>query len=313
MLVRILIAVLLAVGLCIIVGVNPAALLRGAFAGRRTEARPQKQTAAQFVRELEGKKKVNLIQRSLRESRNALVIIGQGNSYRRVLVLATLAGIGGALAGLLLFRSILLLFVLGIGCGLIPLWMTMLSVYAHTKHVNDVLETSLSMITIGYTRHNDVLRAVSDAVEYAEEPVRGVLRRFVATVTTIDADVEGAIRQMKEGLDNVLFHQWCDILLLCQGDHTLKAGLLPIVNRIADLKAQQGENETQMMMPMREVFKMVTIVCGFVALLYVMMPDWYGYLAYTAHGQVALSGTAILIFASLHKAIKLSKPLDYRV
>jgi len=313
MLVKIFIAALIAVGLFAIFGVNPISALYRKLKGWRPKKREPKVTAGDFVRRLEGKKKDNLVRRSLRDTHNSLVTIGQERRYKRTVRLAALAGAAGAALGLFLLSSPLLMIVLGLGCALVPLWLTNLSVYSYTKLVNNELETALSLITISYTRHNDVVKAVAEAMPHTNAPIKDVLQRFINTVNFIDSDIEAAIRQMKSDLDNTLFHQWCDILLLCQSDHTLKAGLLPIVNKISELKIQQEENETQMMMPLREVSMMAAIVCAVIPILYIMNPDWYRYLVHTIQGQISMSIVAVIIFASVNKAIKLSKPIDYRI
>lgn len=313
MAINILIFFLLLTGLLAVFAVNPLTGLCRALRTWKPRQREQKQTAGEFVRGLEGKKRDNLVRRSLRDTRGALVMIGQERRYKRVVRTAALVGAAGVAAGLLLFKSPLLMVVLGLGSAMIPLWLTNLSVYAHTKLVNSELETALSMVTISYVRHNDIVKAVSEAAPHTGYPVRDVLQKFLNIVQYIDSDVEGAIRRMKLELDNTLFHQWCDILILCQSDHTLKAGLLPIVNKISDLKIQQDENETQMMLPLQGTIQMVVIVLCVFPMLYVFNPDWYGYLAHTVSGQISISIVSVIIFWSIYKAIRLSRPIDYKL
>jgi len=309
---KLLIALLITAGLFIVFGINPfSALLR--LRGWRPAIQEKKKTAGEFVRILEGKKKQNLVQRSLNDTKNSLTIIGQAQKYKRTVRFAFCSGAAGAAFALFVFSSPLLMVVLGTGCALIPLWLTNLTVYSYTRSVNDELETALSMITTAYTRHNDIVKAIEETVPQANAPVKAILIRFVRSVTFIDSNVESAIVQMKTDLDNTLFRQWCDVLLLCQSDHTLKAGLQPIVAKISELKAQQSENETQMMMPLQDIMMMSGIVCSAIPILRMMSPDWYGYLVHTLLGQVVMSITAIIIFASVHKAIKLSKPIDYKL
>ena len=315
MTVQIFVAVLISLGLFVLAGINPVKGLTQFFKSWKPEMkiREKKMTAGEFVRRLEGKKRDNLVQKSLRDTHNSLVTIGQEKKYGRTVRLALLCGIGGASAGLILFSSPLLMLVLGLGCGLIPLWITSLSVYSHAKLLNDELETALSMITISYVRHNDIVKAVSETVPYTGSPVKEVLQRFVNVVKYIDGDIEAAVRQMKAELDNSLFGQWCDILILCQSDHTLKDGLLPVADKISELKNQQEENETQMMMPLRNVMQMMLIVGSVFPLLYFLSADWYYYLVHTLWGQCSVAVVAVIMFWSIHKAIKLSKPIDYRI
>lgn len=310
---NILIAVLISIGLFALFGINPITGAIRMARGRNSQKREHKQTAGEFMRRLEGKKRDNLVQRSLRDTHNSLVTIGQEQRYKRVVRFSILSGAAGVAGSIFLFSSPLLAVVLGLGCALVPLWMTNLSVYAHTKQVNRELETALSMVTISYIRQNDIVKAVTEAAPHTGSPVKQVLQKFLNMVNFIDGDIEAAIRQMKLELDNTLFHQWCDILILCQSDHTLKAGLLPVVNKISELKIQQDENETQMMLPLQNILQMAAIVCIVFPMLYVFNAEWYSYLVHTLLGQISIGIVAVLIFWSIHKAIKLSKPIEYKI
>lgn len=83
--------------------------------------------------------------------------------------------------------------------------------------------------------------------------------------------------------------------------------------KISELKKQQMENETLMLMPLRDIIFMVLITMGAVPLLYFLQPEWYHYLAYSFVGQLVMAIVCVIIFWSINKAIKLSKPIDYRI
>lgn len=308
----ILIALLMIAGLFAIFGINPFSPLKK-LKGWRPKAPKRKQKAGDFIRALEGKKRENLVQKSLRETKNSLIIIGQAERYKRTVIFSVVVGLAAGFISFLIFRSPLVTLVLALGCGLLPLWFTNLSVYSYTQNVNSELETMLSLVTTAYTRHNDLVKAISESLSQANQPVKQIFERFVLTVNNYDPDIESAIVQMKTELDNALFQQWCDTLILCQSDHTLKAGLQPIVAKLSELKKQQSENETLMLMPLRDIILMVGITAGAVPILYILSPDWYYYLAHTIAGQIVLAIVAVIIFTSIHKAIKLSKPIDYRL
>lgn len=309
---QILLALLITAALFVLFGINPfAPLLK--LGKWRPNIPKKKETASEFVQRLEGRKKENLIQKSLNETKNSLSIIGQTQRYKRTVRLSVFTGVAGAAGALFFFSSPALMLVLGLGCGLIPLWLTNLSVYAFSKVVNDELETALSMITTSYARHSDILLAVKETLPHTSEPVKSVLARFINTVTLIDSNIESAILRMKADLDNTLFHQWCDVLILCQSDHTLKAGLQPIVNKLSKLKAQQNKNETKMMLPLQETIFMVCFAVSPVPILLFLNTDWYQMLVHSVAGQIVMAVVAVIVFWSINKAIKLSKPIDYKI
>lgn len=203
--------------------------------------------------------------------------------------------------------------MLAVGFYYLPLWQSQFSLYRYNKFLNEELETALSLITTSYTRSNDILAAVQENLSHINEPVKAVFATFCNNIRFVDPNVAAQIERMKGALENKLFWQWCDSLILCQADHTLRAALLPIVNKFADQKQQQLENETKMMLPLRQAVTMIGLTLSIIPVFYVANADWYNNLVSTLFGQVSLVATAICVLATTNKAIRLSKPIEYDV
>jgi Flp pilus assembly protein TadB len=312
---NLILAAVFSAGLFILFKINPFEPLGRIDYRKILNLKPKKKkvTAGEFVRTLEGKKRDNLISRSFRESKNSFALIGQESRYKRTLILSAVCGGGGFLVSLMLFGNFLLSIVFTVGFALIPQWAASFAVYRYTMRVNAALETSLSLITSAYMRHNDIVKAIKENSNHASQPVKGVLEKFVNTVTYFNPDIETAVLQMENDLDNTVFRQWCDTLILCQSDHTLKAGLMPIVSKITTLKKLQQENETQMTEPIRNIIIMICFPVLFIVFVAFGMPEWYGYIAYTLPGHISLMLTAVVAFAGVNKAIKLSQPVDFKL
>ena len=135
------------------------------------------------------------------------------------------------------------------------------------------------------------------------------LEAFIFNVKFINANIPNEIDNLKEQFENKIFKTWCDNLVLCQDDHTLIITLVPIVNKFSDMKTQQIENETNMMLPFRNMIKMTALVIIIIPLLYFLSDIWF----YSFPGQVILAITSIVIFVSIDAAIKLSKPIEYDI
>ena len=45
-------------------------------------------------------------------------------------------------------------------------------------------------------------------------------------------------------IDNTVFQEWCDALIACQHDRSLKTTLTPIVSKLSDMRVVNGELET---------------------------------------------------------------------
>ena len=314
---RIVIFLLLVLGGFLLAGVSlpgysMRARVREATERLRQRAPRKRETAKDYVARIDGVQKESFMNRSRREAQEVFEQTGQRDRFPKILKVALLTGAGGALLGLL-FRNPLLSIVLAVGCYYIPLWLTQFNLYRYNRFINEELETALSLVTTSYTRSNDVLAAVEENLGHINEPVRGVFAAFCNNVKYVDANATAQIERMKGALDNKLFSQWCDSLILCQEDHTLRAALAPIVAKFSDQKAQQQENETKMMLPLQRAMLMVGLTVGFIPMLRLANAGWYANLVSTFLGQLALVATAVISLMTINKAIRLSKPIEYDV
>ena len=272
----------------------------------------RKETAREFVDRIEGRAKVGYLQRNHQEALHALEQTGHKGRYRRTLRMAYLSAAGGACIGLYM-KSLLLCLVLGCGLYFIPLWTTQFVVYNHKRFINEELEVALNLITTAYIRSNDIIQSVEENLVNLNGPVREAFTSFVDEIKYINSNTVACIERLKGRLDSSLFRQWCDNLILCQSDHTLKSSLVPIVSKFSDLKTQQRENETLMMKPMQNAIIITGMAIGSIPLMYFMNADWFNFLVGSFWGQCSIAITALMSLATINKAIKLSKPIEYDV
>ena len=61
--------------------------------------------------------------------------------------------------------------ILGIGFSLAPIWYLRSTAASYKKHLNEELETAISIITTSYLRTEDLIRAVKENLPYINEPV----------------------------------------------------------------------------------------------------------------------------------------------
>lgn len=268
--------------------------------------------AKDYVRRIDGKAGDNLAVKSRKQAQEVFERTGQRDRYRKTLRVSLAASLVGIALGLLL-QNPLLSVALAVGFYFLPLWWTQFSLYRYDQFLNDELETALSLITTSYTRNNDILAAVSENLGNINEPVKGVFTTFCNNLRYVDANAPAQIERMKAALDNPIFQQWCDSLILCQADHTLRDTLIPIVNKFSDQKAQQEENATKMMLPLRRAGTMTVLTLSMIPGFYIINKDWYHNLVTTPLGQISLVMTAVIVLVTINAAIKLSKPIQFNV
>jgi len=312
---------LVALGGCLILGVpSPVPTARGwikagiAKIQQPVSDKKKQERAKDYVRRINGKATENFAVRSRKEAQEVFERTGQRERYRKTVYLALASSVGGLALGIIGFNNPPLAIVLAVGFYFLPLWWTQFAQYRYDQALNEELETALSLITTSYTRNNDILTAVTENLANINEPVRAVFVAFANNLRYVDANAPAQIERIKSALDNPIWRQWCDTLILCQADHTLRDALIPIVNKFSDQKAQQEENATKMMLPLRRAMGMIALVLSVIPLLYILSrEEWYANLVETAGGQLSLVITAIVVLATINAAIKLSKPIQYNV
>lgn len=275
-----------------------------------TQPKKKMQTAKVYVQRLDGTQKETLFSRSKQRALDTYRATGQESRYQRTIKTSMLCAALGTACGILM-GNLLLAVVLGIGLYFLPLWISRFSLYRYNRFLSDELEVALSLITTSYMRTHDIISAIKENLKNINKPVREVFQAFINSVELVNPNVPAQIEQMKRALDHSLFWQWCDALLLCQNDYSQSATLTPIINKFAYLKVQQMENDTKMMLPMRQAVMMVSLVAGLIPGLKLMNADWYANVMHTIPGQIVLAITAVVIFMSLNKAIELSEPIEY--
>lgn len=102
-----------------------------------------------------------LLKATGREGRFAMV--------KRISIL--LFALGAVLA--LLMDNPFLIPILGAGFAFAPVWYLRSTAAAYKKHLNEELETAISVITTSYLRSGDLLKAVKENIPYLNPPGEG--------------------------------------------------------------------------------------------------------------------------------------------
>ena len=173
-------------------------------------------------------------------------------------------------------------------------------------------QTALSIITTAYIRNEDIVTAVEENISYLNAPIKDVFTDFLVQLKLIDSDTDKAILSLKEKIDNDVFHEWCDTLLLCQQDRGLKTTLSPIVAKLSDIRVVNSELELLLAEPRKEFIIMAILVAANIPIMYFLNKDWYNVLMHTAVGKMVLALDISAIFISSAFVVKLTRPIEFR-
>lgn len=263
------------------------------------------------INEVRNQRKRSFLRRELSEVQDILKTTGKANRFPALCTASlVLLSVGASIATLI--GNPFLVPVLAAGCGLLPFWYVRLSQSGYKKDLAAELETALSVITSSYLRTEDIHTAIEESLQYINPPAHQVFKSFLLRIELIDPDIDAAILELRMKIDNEVFREWCDGLLACQYDRSLKTTLTSIVNKLSDMRIVNGELENLVFEPRKEFITMVLLVVGNIPLLYCLNKSWYDTLMHTAVGQLMLALCAVAIFVSTAFVIRLTQPIEYR-
>lgn len=263
------------------------------------------------INETTKRKKMSLLRKEISEVEEILRITGRERIFPMVCALSLLLfSIGASIA--IIIGNFFLVPVMAVGFMFLPFWYIRLTQNHFKKAISGELETALSIITTAYLRNEDIVTAVEENIAYLNPPVESVFKEFISRVRLIDPDITASLQDMKVRIDNAVFHEWCDSLIACQFDRSLKTTLTPIVSKLSDMRVVNGELENMVFEPRKEFITMVILVLGNIPLLYFLNKDWYHTLMNTIMGQIVLAICFAAIFISTAFVIKLTQPIEYR-
>ncbi len=297
----------LTAGFFMLFGISPMEFTEGIFS--RILAKPN--SIKSQINEATRRKKPNLLRREITEAQEILRLTNRTQMFG----ILCACSLGLAAAGICISAAIGNLFlapVLAIGLMFVPFWYVKTTATNYKKAISSELETALSMITTAYLRNEDIITSIKENVHYLNAPVKSVFENFISRIKLSNPDLTAAILDMKQHIDNEVFHEWCDSLILCQNDRSLKSTLTPIVNKLSDMRVVNADLEYMVTGPRKEFITMALLVIGNIPLLYMLNKAWYNSLMNTIPGQIILAVSAVGIFVAAAIVIKLTKPIEYK-
>lgn len=270
-----------------------------------------KQTLRDKVLTRKGKKKSRKITVELRRIKDALEQTGKGNQFAVACAASLLLMIVGCVIAIMIDNPFLVP-VFAIAFAMIPFIYAKRTVAYYDNHVKEELETALSIITTSYVRTDDIVSAVKENIQYLKPPVKDIFAGFVAENMMISSDVKQSIRHLKEKVNNSIFAEWCETLIACQNDRTLKDTLMPIVTKLTDVRIVNNEIKGMLSSARVEYYMMAGMVVGNIPLLYFLNKDWFNALMFTTLGKLVLAICGLVIIVTAVLMLRFTKQIEYR-
>ena len=306
MLFSIISSVLLIIGIAFLFGLTPERITDDMMAALKPN-----DTLKNKTKNLREKKKKHSLYRALVRLRTALSVTGKSRQFMIVFCASIGLFVAGVLISILL-KNIYLMPALSVAFALLPFFYTTNTLSYYEKYIKEELETTLSIITTSYVRSDDILTAVKENLQYICPPLNDAFRSFLGEATIVFSNTKQALNNLKDKVDDEIFVEWCETLIQCQDDRTLKDTLQSIVVTLTDVRLINSELKTMLSSARSEYWVMVALVVGNIPLLYLLNKDWYQTLMYTTHGKIVLGICGIVILVTALFMMKFTKSINYK-
>ena len=272
---------------------------------------PRRSTLQDDLDVLLGKPAKGFFNRETLEIEQLLKATGRENRFALVKRASILLFALGAVAALLL-NNPFLIPILGAGFAFAPVWYLRSTAASYKKHLNEELESAISVITTSYLRSGDLLKSVRENIPYLNPPVKSHFEAFITESEMLNANMISTINSLKMKIPNRIYHEWCNTLIQCQSDRSMKNTLSFTVQKFSDVRIIQSELEAIINEPKKEAFTIMLLVIANIPLLYFLNQSWFKTLLFTTPGKITLALCAALILFSFTRVMQLCRPVDYK-
>lgn len=270
-----------------------------------------KDSLREQVKSLRGHRRRHGLYYTLLKMRTALTATGKAKSFT-VVCAASILMFGGGILLSAMINNLFLAPTVAVSMAILPFFYLKYTISFYEKHTKSELETTLSIITTSYERCDDIVSAVRENIQYIKPPLREVFMAFIGEAMAVSSNVKRAIYHLSDKVDDEVWREWCDTLIQCQDDRTLKDTLIPVVSKLQDIRIVNNELKTMLSAVRNEYLMMVLLVVGNVPLLYLLNKDWYRTLLFSLPGKAVCGLCGIVILVTAMLMMKYTKPIEYR-
>ena len=312
-LLRVVPIIFVTIGLILLFGINPAGVeeaIMSLFIRKRltdeVNATNEKLNFFQKNFRKTGKKLENL--------KNDMENTDRKGSFSYACIAAIFCMIAGIVVGFLLDNWSLGI-VLGCIFCILPFKLLGNMVESYQKSLRNELEMSLNVITMAYIRDENLIAAVDSVIPNLKSPVKEIFEDFSNQIHFVEPSIKKAIKRIRGQIDDPIFREWCDNLLLCQDDMDQVNNLLNIVHKYSEQNLVNQKLQTALKSGKLEFKAMVGFLLGNIALLFIieklMNNGWFELLFTTTFGKIVLTIDALILFIGILVEGKIIKPIYY--
>jgi len=296
-------AILIIMGLFLICRVDPVV-----FISLLSKPWRKKRAAKERIKKIIGKPPSRLRQ-LINDSKEMLDSANMGGDIRRYQLSAILLAVLGILIGTVM-DNLMATIVLALGMLILPIIYIQLKTGTYIRHLNDSIETALSVVTNSYVQSGDLLDAVKSSLKAIPAPMDDIFRKFLVEVEMIDNNVVQALYNMSNRVNRRHWREWCAAARHSQSDREIRYAMPGIVERLSEYRQVQMETDTAMRRMYTDYGLMVVIILSVIPIMAMIMPEWFNALMYTLVGKITLALVLMTMFLCTIGVVLSNKPID---
>jgi Flp pilus assembly protein TadB len=268
----------------------------------------RKKTLKERIELAKGTKKESRLVRWEQEEKRILAILHKGDRLPYYRTMSVILAAVGAVLGVVI-QNPFLVPIMGLTFAFIPLLKLRINEAAFKKQQMSEIRMALEGVTSSYIRTDDLVRSVRENIAEMHEPIQGVFSRFLAKAG-LGIRIASALAEMRGGIQDRIFAQWCDAMILCQSDHTKKAGLPAILDKLVRNEKKQGDAEVGLYNPIRNGIIEIIASVIFLPAVYILYRSIFLLLVTSLVGKFTLALLYLAVYFMVIRMVHAARPIE---
>lgn len=302
MLIPLFVAAVFCAGLFLWLGINPWRILKGLF------AQTKKPSLKKHLLAIQGLQKKNFFARQLEKTNAVLRMTGRAEQAGKYMRLSVLLAVLGAGAGVLLLNP-LLAAVLAFGGFFAPQFTAQMTAFHYRKESREELFTALSIVTSSYERTGNLLWSVEENIDHIHPPVDAAFGELLRQCRMVDPSVPRALRIVRGVLNNEIWREWCDDMLLCVENPSERSMLRGVVEKCGRQNSAQNELDALLPRPFQQMLMVMGMSLINIPVVCFLFGDFKTILFQTVQGKFGLAVVAAAVLFSVYRGVHASRPV----
>ena len=257
-------------------------------------------------------KKENIVISFLKDIKNVMNYMHMSNRFITVCIASIFFAIGSVIVAALFKNMWLVPGFITIAMS-IPFIFIKIYSYKYSEKLQSELETTMSQITISYTRLLDLTKAIEENLNNINPPLRAPFEEFLTQARFTGSNERQCIDELDRKIENEIFHEWCDGLKKCVENENMMYLLKPSVDKFAVLRSIESKVKDTIAGLRIQFVIIAALVYANIPLFKFLYNDWYEVIVHTTPGNIVLGVIVLITAICIDAFIAMTKPIRFKI